>query len=154
MNNLDLILAVGGPASDTQAFGTMEIVVVGFAFVMIVLVLLALVTASIGAVFRRYDAKIEAKAEAAVAAAVEAAKLDSAVPAPAAASAVVTQKKESNVVQSAVADEDDPALMAVLAAAVHSVIGDRAHRIVSIRPGGPGWAQEGRRQIFSSHRVR
>jgi hypothetical protein len=51
-------------------------------------------------------------------------------------------------------DKEDPALVAVIAAAVHSVIGDRAHRIVSIRPGGPGWAQEGRRQIFSSHRVR
>ena len=154
MNNLHLILAAAGPASDAQAFGTMEIVVVGFVFVMIVLVLLALVTASIGAVFRRYDAKIEAKADAAVAAAVKAAKLDSAVPAPAAASSVVTQKDESKAVAAPVAEEDDPALMAVLAAAVHSVIGDRAHRIVSIRPGGPGWAQEGRRQIFSSHRVR
>lgn len=152
MNNLNLILAVGGPTSDTQAFGTMEIVVVGFAFVMIVLALLALVTASIGAVFRRYDAKIEAKAETAVAAAVEAAKFaapaSSATPAPASsATPTAASQPESS-------DADDPVLMAVLAAAVHSVIGDRAHRIVSIRPGGPGWAQEGRRQIFSSHRVR
>jgi hypothetical protein len=33
-------------------------------------------------------------------------------------------------------------------------MGDRAHRVVSVRSTGPGWAQEGRRQIFSSHRVR
>ena len=117
------------------------IVVVGFAFVMVVLVLLALVTASIGAVFRRYDAKITAKAEAAVAAAVAAANL-APKPAPVASPEAIS------------CEDEDPALMAVLAAAVHSVIGDRAHRIVSIRPGGPGWAQEGRRQIFSSHRVR
>jgi len=31
----------------------------------------------------------------------------------------------------------------VITAAVHSVIGDRAHRIVSIRPGGSGAAQKG-----------
>jgi hypothetical protein len=40
-------------------------------------------------------------------------------------------------------DEPDPALIAVITAAVHSVIGDRAHRIVSIRPGGSGAAQKG-----------
>jgi Na+-transporting methylmalonyl-CoA/oxaloacetate decarboxylase gamma subunit len=141
MNNLDLILAVSGPAAEVQSSETMEIVVVGFAFVMVVLVLLALVTASIGAVFRRYDAKITAKAEAAVAAAVAAANL-APKPAPVASPEAIS------------CEDEDPALMAVLAAAVHSVIGDRAHRIVSIRPGGPGWAQEGRRQIFSSHRVR
>ena len=50
--------------------------------------------------------------------------------------------------------EDDPAIMAVVAAAVHTVLGDRPHRVVSVRTSGPGWAQEGRRQIFSSHRVR
>ncbi|MFQ3225590.1 MAG: Na+-transporting methylmalonyl-CoA/oxaloacetate decarboxylase gamma subunit [Lentimonas sp.] len=141
MNNLDLILAVSGPTTEVQASETMEIVVVGFVFVMIVLSLLALVTASIGAVFRRYDATIAAKAEAAVAAAVAAAAL---IPKPAPVSDP----------ESISCEDEDPVLIAVLAAAVHSVIGDRAHRIVSIRPGGPGWAQEGRRQIFSSHRVR
>jgi sodium pump decarboxylase gamma subunit len=136
MNNLDLILAVSGPEASVQTSGTLEIVGVGFIFVMVVLALLALVTAAIGAVFIRFDAKAAAKA--AVAAA-EAAAL--APPAP-------TADPE------ALDYEEDPALVAVLAAAVHSVIGDRAHRIVSIRPGGPGWAQEGRRQIFSSHQVR
>ena len=136
MNNLDLILAVSGPEAHSQTSGTLEIVGVGFIFVMVVLALLALVTAAIGAVFIRFDAKAAAKA--AVAAA-EAAAL--APPAPTADPEALNY-------------EEDPALVAVIAAAVHSVIGDRAHRIVSIRPGGPGWAQEGRRQIFSSHQVR
>ena len=135
MYNLDLILAVSGPTAHTSSSETMEIVVVGFTFVMVVLALLALVTASIGAVFRRYDAKIAAAAAAA------AAKVAALAPAP-------TTDPE------ALDYDEDPALVAVIAAAVHSVIGDRAHRIVSIRPGGPGWAQEGRRQIFSSHQVR
>ena len=135
MYNLDLILAVSGPTAHTGSSETMEIVVVGFIFVMVVLALLALVTASIGAVFRRYDAKIAAAAAAA------AAKVAALAPAP-------TADPE------ALDTDEDPALVAVIAAAVHSVIGDRAHRIVSIRPGGPGWAQEGRRQIFSSHQVR
>lgn len=140
MNNLDLILAVSGPSVPAATAGTMEIVVVGFAFVMIVLALLAMVTASIGAVFRRFDAKIDAKAKAAVAAA--------------AAAAALAPKPVVSTPAAVSGEDEDPLLPVILAAAVHSVIGDRAHRIVSIRPGGPGWAQEGRRQIFSSHRVR
>ncbi|CAA6693864.1 MULTISPECIES: OadG family transporter subunit [unclassified Lentimonas] len=152
MNHLNIILAASGPAAEAQTSGTTEVVVVGFGFVMVVLVLLALVTAAIGAVFRRYDAKIAAKADAAVAAAVAKANLAPAA-APVAA-APVPAPAAAPVAAAPVSEGEDPALMAVLAAAVHSVIGDRAHRIVSIRPGGPGWAQEGRRQIFSSHRVR
>ena len=135
MNNLDLILAVSGPEVPAHTSGTLEIVGVGFIFVMVVLALLALVTSAIGAIFIRFDAKADAKAAAAAAAAAALAPAPTADP-------------------EAVDYEEDPALVAVIAAAVHSVIGDRAHRIVTIRPGGPGWAQEGRRQIFSSHRVR
>ena len=135
MNNLDPILAVAGPETLANTSGTLEIVGVGFIFVLVVLALLAMVTAAIGAIFIRFDAKAEAKAAVAAAAAAALAPAPTADP-------------------EAVDYEEDPALVAVIAAAVHSVIGDRAHRIVSIRPGGPGWAQEGRRQIFSSHRVR
>ena len=47
--------------------------------------------------------------------------------------------------------ENDPVIQAVIAAAIHSVIGNGRGRIVSIRSSsGGGWAQEGRRQIFSS----
>jgi len=56
--------------------------------------------------------------------------------------------------QEAQAEDEKPVVVAVIAAAVHAVVGERAHHIVSIRPAAGGWAQEGRRQIFSSHRVR
>ncbi len=59
--------------------------------------------------------------------------------------------------------EDDPELVAVIAAAVGSVI-NGSHRIVSIRPVDTGgvsgelylqaWSMEGRRQHFASHKIR
>lgn len=45
-------------------------------------------------------------------------------------------------------------ITAVIAAAVHNVLGGQPHRIVRIEPVSQGWAQEGRRDIFSSHRIR
>lgn len=116
MNSLYLILAVSSPEATANTSGTLEIVGVGFIFVMVVLALLALVTAVIGAIFIRFDAKAAAKAAAAAA---EAAAL-----APPAPSATL----------GAADFEADPTLVAVITAAVHCVIGDRAHRIVSIRP--------------------
>ncbi|HKK78251.1 MAG TPA: OadG family transporter subunit [Phaeodactylibacter sp.] len=126
--------------------GAGGVVAVGFLFVIVVLALLASVTSAMGAWFTKQAAKSAAKAAAAAQATAEAsAKSSSESPA----------SGSSAVGSSASADEgDEPALMAVIAAAVHSAIGDRPHRVVSIRSAGPGWAQEGRRQIFSSHRVR
>jgi len=43
--------------------------------------------------------------------------------------------------------------VAAIAAAVFATMGSSA-RVVSIQTGAGGWAQEGRRQIFQSHRVR
>ena len=122
MNNLDFILVVSGPEVSANTPGTLEIVGVGFIFVMVVLALLAMVTSAIGAIFIRFDAKAAAKSATATAAAALA-------PTP--------------TLPEALDDEPDPALIAVITAAVHSVIGDRAHRIVSIRPGGSGAAQKG-----------
>jgi sodium pump decarboxylase gamma subunit len=121
MNNLDFILVVSGPEVSANTPGTLEIVGVGFIFVMVVLALLAMVTSAIGAIFIRFDAKAAAKSATAAAAAL--------APTP--------------TLPEALDDEPDPALIAVITAAVHSVIGDRAHRIVSIRPGGSGAAQKG-----------
>jgi|TARA_B110000908_G_scaffold137646_1_gene163356 sodium pump decarboxylase gamma subunit len=120
MNNLDFILVVSGPEVSANTPGTLEIVGVGFIFVMVVLALLAMVTSAIGAIFIRFDAKAAAKSATAAAAL---------APTP--------------TLPEALDDEPDPALIAVITAAVHSVIGDRAHRIVSIRPGGSGAAQKG-----------
>ena len=120
MNNLDFILVVSGPSVSANTSGTLEIVGVGFIFVMVVLALLAMVTSAIGAIFIRFDAKAAAKSATAAAAAL--------APTP--------------TLPEALDDEPDPALIAVIAAAVHSVVGDRSHRIVSIRPSGSGGAQK------------
>ncbi|MCD8482496.1 MAG: OadG family protein [Verrucomicrobia bacterium] len=41
----------------------------------------------------------------------------------------------------------------IIAAAVSMMLSGR-HRIVSIRAGSSDWSREGRRQIFSSHKIR
>ncbi len=50
--------------------------------------------------------------------------------------------------------EENGHLAAVIAAAIHMTLQDQRVRVRSIRRMAPGWAQEGRRQIFSSHRLR
>lgn len=135
MKNLDIILAASGPEASVSTSDILGVVVVGFLFVMVVLSLLAMVTSFIGAIFSRQAAKDAEKAAAYLAA-------NPPVPAP-----VVPPTHDRLSI------DEDPAFVAVLAAAIHSVIGDRPHRVVSIRPGAPGWAEEGRREIFSSHRV-
>ncbi len=49
-----------------------------------------------------------------------------------------------------------PQAIAAISAAVHVALQGRAHRIASIKLAGgqPNWAAEGRREHFSSHRVR
>ena len=46
--------------------------------------------------------------------------------------------------------------VAAIAAAVYITLDGKPHRITSIKPAAPsgGWASEGRREHFSSHRVR
>jgi len=132
----------------------MSVVIIGFLFVMIVLGLLSAVTSAIGAFFTRQAAR---EAAAAAESAREAAQSASSAAAQPVASAAVQSAPAATsqaAVGSGASPEEDPVLLAVITAAVHSMIGDRAHRIISIRSSGPGWAQEGRRQIFSSHRVR
>jgi len=126
-------------AQASAAPSTASVVIVGFLFVLIVLALLAAVTSAIGAVFIKQAARETAKA-------VEAARKAAESGHDAAAAQGAASAPETAA--------GDPAILAVLAAAVHTVIGDRPHRVVSVRSAGPAWAQEGRRQIFSSHRVR
>lgn len=110
----------------------------GFVFVLLVLSLLTFITACIGRIFTRTEHFREIKAEAAV----EEAAKSSRVP--------VIERQDVP----ASSEAGDPLLPVVVAAAIHCVIGDRPHRIVAIHDASPAWAQEGRRQIFSSHRVR
>lgn len=140
-------------ASVEAADSVSSVVVIGFLFVLMVLAILALVTSVMGTLFTKQAAASAAKAaELAAKAAESAAKVAASTPVTAAG--VSTAGTSTPAPAKTEESDDDPAIMAVVAAAVHSVIGDRAHRIVSIRSSGPGWAQEGRRQIFSSHRVR
>jgi len=137
-------LAQASATAPAEVTSTTSVVVVGFLFVMIVLALLAAVTSAIGAFFIKQAAHEAAKAAKSAEAAAKAAAAN-----PQSATAGSALAPAATDV-----DSDDPALLAVVAAAIHTVMGDRAHRVVSVRTAGPGWAQEGRRQIFSSHRVR
>lgn len=49
-----------------------------------------------------------------------------------------------------------PQVLAVIAAAVHSIIRGRPHRVASVLEvrDALDWAREGRRMIFASHRTR
>ncbi len=112
----------------------LQFILVGFVFVIIVLLILAGITQLVGLLFKQ-PAKPEKSAA-------------KATPSTAASSPSKNEPAE-------VTEELDPALTAaIVAAAVHAVIGDQPHRILSIRPAQQSWAQEGRRQIFSSHTVR
>ena len=101
MNNLDFILVVSGPEVSAKTSATLEIVGVGFIFVMVVLALLAIVTSAIGAIFIRFDANGATKSAATASAA-------------AAMASTPTLPETLDYQQ-------DPALIAVITAAVHSV---------------------------------
>ncbi|MBC2605660.1 OadG family transporter subunit [Pelagicoccus albus] len=110
-------------------------IIVGFLFVLFVLGVLSLITTCIGALCTRLI-KDEPKAKPA------AKPAPAAAPAPAPASSI--QK-----------DDDIPEhIVALIATATHIALQGRPQKIVSIRSMGQGWAQEGRREIFSSHRFR
>jgi Na+-transporting methylmalonyl-CoA/oxaloacetate decarboxylase gamma subunit len=141
MHAITVLAQLPGDAAANPSPG--GIVVVGFLFVITVLGLLAALTSAMGAWFNKQAASSAAKAAAAAQAAAETIANGGSASASASPGAAAPSKHE-----------DDPVLIAVIAAAVHTVVGDRSHRVVSIRSAGPGWAQEGRRQIFSSHRVR
>lgn len=106
-----------------------NLVVTGFLFVVVVLSLLAFFTWAGGKFFAARDAAKPPLTKATI----KPPKV-AAAPAP-------------------VASEDDH-LAAVITAAIHVALQDRNFRVRSIRRMAPGWAQEGRRQIFSSHRLR
>ena len=108
---------------------------VGFIIVLAALGLLTLVLISIGWLFKKWEAQK-------------------------AASAAGTTPENSLALRQ---EEDPHELLAVIAAAVYSAIGE-SHRIVSIRPVINGkiigelylqaWSMEGRRQHFASHKIR
>ena len=143
-----VLASTSASGAGTDTAGT---VVLGFLFVLVVLALLAAVTALIGAFFTRQAAREATRAaRSAGEAAEKAVAAGAAASAPGAGAAAAPEPEPE--AEPPVAE--NPRLLAVVAAAVHTVFGERPHRIVSVRQSRTGWAQEGRRQIFSSHRVR
>lgn len=116
-------------------------VVTGFVFVVVVLATLSILTSLIGVVCSRL---IEDPSSASK-------QTPKAAPPPAPAS----EPKATKLVDGIEAENDIPdRIIALIAAATHVALEGRPQRIVSIRGATQGWAQEGRREIFSSHRVR
>lgn len=70
----------------------------------------------------------------------------------------VAPPKPSSASASELIDDDglSDGVVAAIAAAVHVTLRGQPHQITSIRASrdNPHWAAEGRREIFSSHRVR
>lgn len=117
---------------DSTALEPLPLVLLGFLFVIFVLSLLSALTGIMGFLFAR---------RAAIAAEEQASSKTSA-----ASVEPVSPEREAEA-----SAEEDPVIQAVIAAAVHSVIVYGRGRVVSVRPASSGgWAQEGRRQIFSS----
>ena len=112
----------------------------GLMVVFIALVLIWGLMELSGAIFRRLDASAKTR-----------------VPAPAPAAAPATPAAAPASVSASPEDGPDAATLAVIFAAVHTVLGGAAHRVVSVTPAAEApldWSREGRRDHFSSHRVR
>ncbi len=125
----DLMTPLAAFSDLGEAFLT---VCVGFTFVLVVLLTLTGVTTLIG--------KLAAKPAAAP-------KPDPAGPTPTLPSATAANPAPAG-------EGIDPKVLAAVAAAIRYTVGKRPHRVLAVRASTAGWAQEGRRQIFSSHRLR
>lgn len=130
---ITLAITAAGLEESPSLLNVLEIVLIGFSFVLGVLLILSLTTLVLGKVF-------------------------AAIPVEAFSSPVDTETTipvvPANVNDECDIDERDPHIIAVIAATIHCVIDGRKHRIVSIRSSDSSWAAEGRRQIFSSRKVR
>jgi len=102
--------------------------IAGFAFVLFVLSLLWMVIEGVGSFFRSRDGK-QSK---------ETAKSSpTVVP-------VMTYPPSDGL------PEEE---LVVIASAVALMLGQRKHRLVSIRSSGTDWSREGRRQLLQSHKI-
>ena len=117
---------------------TAEFMGVGFTLVCIVLWGLAGMTQVIGLLFALYNAR---------AARIKAEALEEAKQILAAQAAAQPAQTAS------AAGAKDPRILAVISAAVFSVLGGAKHKIVSVSPSKPdaSWSQSGRQNIFTSH---
>ena len=113
----------------SEAPSAVSLVITGFLFVVVILSLLAVLTWAGGKFFAARDAAKPPLTK-------------------------ETVKPPKVAASPAPAESEGDHLTAVITAAIHIALQDRKFRVRSIRRMAPGWAQEGRRQIFSSHRLR
>ena len=128
-------------------------IITGLLLVIGALLVLSGLISVIGTGFRRNDPK---KPAAAPAPAPAAAAAPVATQQPAPASAPAPAPAPAPVAAPAAADpmDTDVPIAALIAAAIHVALEGRPHRVLHIEPVSVGWAREGRREIFSSHRFR
>lgn len=134
---ITLAATAAGLDTSPSLLNVLEIVLIGFSFVLCVLLILSLLTSVLGKVFAGIPVNVPVE--------VPSSPVDTEKAVP-----VLPEKvnEEYDI------DESDPRIIAVIAAAIHCATGGRKHRIVSIRSSDSTWAVEGRRQIFSSRKVR
>lgn len=132
------VVSAGAAFGEAQSINAFEIVLVGFSFVFCILLILSLTTWIFGKIFAHIS--VEKPATPAVSGVQEL------IPPSGHSASDRTEAPDFDV--------SDPHHIAVIAAAIHCVMKERKHRIVSIRASDSSWAAEGRRQIFSSRRVR
>ena len=130
---ITLAVTASGLDENPSLLNVLEIVLIGFSFVLCVLLILSLTTSILGKVFVGIPVK---------------------APSSPTDTETTTQVLPTKVNNECDIDERDPHIIAVIAAAIHCATGGRKHRIVSIRSSDSNWAAEGRRQIFSSRKVR
>ena len=149
--------AAGAPA-DPSAFLANDpfSILWGFVFVLAVLLLFSIVTAILGAIFKQGPA-IHNGIYNSLCAFLPKGFVEAFLPAPEVREPTTHLKAPrgpSLPTPAGSVPDVEPELVAVIAAAVHLTLHEPV-RVVAIRPASEsGWAAEGRRQIFSSHRVR
>ncbi|MDQ8184416.1 OadG family protein [Pelagicoccus sp. SDUM812002] len=128
-----MIPTIAAFAAKPTVMENVSFIVIGFLFVLVVLATLSIVTTIIGALCTRLIKEPEAKK-------------------PQAAS--ISRKPEPRADGIETEGDIPEHIIALIATATHVILKGRPQKIVSIRGSSQGWAQEGRREIFSSHRVR
>lgn len=112
-------------------------VVTGFLFVLCVLTFLSIVTSFVGVICSRLIKEPTPASEKELK--------------PEAIKSTVSPEPQKESTE----DEEIPErILALIGIAAHVMLEGRPQKIVSIRGTSQGWAREGRREIFSSHRVR
>lgn len=122
-----------------------EMVILGFFFVLTVLTCLAFLTWLVGKILHRPVAKAKK---------VDAKSSDDLKLAQAAEGQMGTATDEDDETDEVDSNTGELRIYAAISAAIHVVLKDHRFRVRSIRTADHSWAQEGRRQIFSSHRLR